>query len=385
MRKGKNIRSIELIPGITGGFAELPLLRGAWASRPEGTLNTLPTRHERGGEQKAHPDPPPREQWRRRALPRPPPPSSPPGPAPLPRRPSTSPAGNYGARAGGLPSSPLAKAAPRGLSDHLCARSGASGRPDAPATYPDDHGLVAFEFGDEFVPAEDLRLIEGPEPAHHFDAAFGWVRHRGRRQGRGAGRAGGRDRRRGRRPRTAPPAARPPPAAATKLLSRSSRIRRTGSSRRSETGWVQPISLRPRRLQTYLPGPAPRPGRTARDHAAGGQAMRRLRGSPGSALAGPCAPSHPASAPARSRPALCRVPPPWPSRGESRKAETRPALSAEHPGTCSRATCRWKDQDAWSWLWVDSGGARVQPPTACGSGLAAQAKHRMEVIANTPG
>lgn len=48
---------------------------------------------------------------------------------------------------------------------------------DTKATYPDHHRLFAFEFGDEFVPAEDLRFVEGPEPAHHFDAAFGWIRH----------------------------------------------------------------------------------------------------------------------------------------------------------------------------------------------------------------
>lgn len=56
---------------------------------------------------------------------------------------------------------------------------------------PDHHSLIAFKFGDEFVPAEDLRFVEGPEPAHHFDAAFGWIRHLGRRQGEGAGMGGG--------------------------------------------------------------------------------------------------------------------------------------------------------------------------------------------------
>ena len=35
----------------------------------------------------------------------------------------------------------------------------ASGRPDFPATYPDHHGLLAFKFGDEFVPAEDLCFV----------------------------------------------------------------------------------------------------------------------------------------------------------------------------------------------------------------------------------
>lgn len=46
-------------------------------------------------------------------------------------------------------------------------------------THPDDHRLLALEFGDEFVAAEDLRLVEGPEAAHHFDAALGGVRHLG--------------------------------------------------------------------------------------------------------------------------------------------------------------------------------------------------------------
>lgn len=63
---------------------------------------------------------------------------------------------------------------------------------DTKATYPDHHRLVAFEFGDEFVPAEDLRFVEGPEPAHHFDAAFGWIRHLGTLQEGTRGWVGGR-------------------------------------------------------------------------------------------------------------------------------------------------------------------------------------------------
>jgi hypothetical protein len=103
-----------------------------------------------------------------------------------------------------LSSCPLGRTAPRGCPEgwpeyFRCAWGvGAlgcgvqqEGRPDCPDTYPDHHGLVAFEFGDEFVPANDLRFVERPEPAHHFDAAFGWIRHLGRRQGGGAGMGGG--------------------------------------------------------------------------------------------------------------------------------------------------------------------------------------------------
>lgn len=70
-----------------------------------------------------------------------------------------------------------------------CAKQ--QGKPHVPDTYPNHHGLIAFKFGDEFVPSENLRFVEGPEPAHHFDAAFSWIRHLGRQQGGGAGMGGG--------------------------------------------------------------------------------------------------------------------------------------------------------------------------------------------------
>lgn len=41
-------------------------------------------------------------------------------------------------------------------------------------THPDHHSVVRLEFGDELVPAEDLRLVEGTEAAEHFDVALGW-------------------------------------------------------------------------------------------------------------------------------------------------------------------------------------------------------------------
>lgn len=213
-----------------------------------------------------------------------------------------------------------------GVGEPVCGAK-QEGRPDAPATYPDDHGLLAFKFGDEFVPAEDLRFVEGPEPAHHFDAAFSWVRHRGRRRGGGAGRVGGRDRRRGRRPRTAPPAARPPPAAATEL----------SAGHRGFGGWAAPAARRPGGCSLSASGPAGcsppcagpalRPGRTARDHAAGGQAMRRLRGSPGSELPGPCALSQPSRISTSALPARPPPGPASPGPPGARAARLRPARS----------------------------------------------------------
>lgn len=48
---------------------------------------------------------------------------------------------------------------PKGRPEHLCSVLGVGAlgcgakqrKPDAWATYPDHHGLVAFKFGDEFV------------------------------------------------------------------------------------------------------------------------------------------------------------------------------------------------------------------------------------------
>lgn len=138
-------------------------------------------------------------------------PSSPPTPTPAtPARPvapgrlSTRPGGNHRAGGEGSLVRSTRAANPAGMSEGAAStpplrlghwgaelRRGAVGEADAPATYPDHHGLIAFKFGDEFVSAEDLRFVEGPEPAHHFDAAFGWIRHLGRRQGGGAGMGGG--------------------------------------------------------------------------------------------------------------------------------------------------------------------------------------------------
>lgn len=117
----------------------------------------------------------------------------------LPRRPAPPPPwGSHRSRAlVDPPSSP----APLGWMSEVASgrslHSGYGAKPEegqnTKATYPDHHRLLAFEFGDEFVPAEDLRFVEGPEPAHHFDAAFGWIRHLGPRQegtqgwGRGPG------------------------------------------------------------------------------------------------------------------------------------------------------------------------------------------------------
>ena len=164
----------------------------------------------------------------------------------------------------------------------------AEGRPGAPDTYPDYNGIIAFKFGDEFVPAEDLRFVEWPEPAHHFDAAFSWIRHLGQRQGGGAGRGGG------------------PGLDATKKEAANRTAHREAASSslyeasqqvivNSEDGQLQQlgdrvggqsISLEPHRLQIYLPwplpGPALRPRPTACDHTAGrgdeqGPSLARLR------------------------------------------------------------------------------------------------------------
>lgn len=42
------------------------------------------------------------------------------------------------------------------------------------STYPDHHRVVRLEFGQELVPADDLRLVEGTEATQHFDVALGW-------------------------------------------------------------------------------------------------------------------------------------------------------------------------------------------------------------------
>lgn len=131
---------------------------------------------------------------------------------------------------------------------------------DRQVTYPDDHGLVAFEFGDEFVPAKDLRLVERPEPAHHFDAAFGWIRHLRPLQRGGAGGAGwvawaalarwypgG-----GRAPHTAAHRPQPP----TTPLSSSSPTRQLGPGRWGAAPRVRGIP--PSRNRILLPGPPAR-------------------------------------------------------------------------------------------------------------------------------
>lgn len=38
--------------------------------------------------------------------------------------------------------------------------------------YPNDDGVIALENRDEFISPYDLRLIQGPEPTKHLDAAF---------------------------------------------------------------------------------------------------------------------------------------------------------------------------------------------------------------------
>lgn len=138
-------------------------------------------------------------------------------------------------------------------------------------THPDDHRLLALEFGDEFVPPEDLRLVEGPEPAHHFDAALGGIRHLGGGRRAGAGLRErtlppGRCRRRpclpptgrgeagrgeepfsGRAPRFAPP---PPP-----LPRRGCAGREKGREERRAAGSPRPLSGRGGRASARrLPG-----------------------------------------------------------------------------------------------------------------------------------
>lgn len=256
---------------------------------------------------------------------------------------------------------------PKGRPEHLCLVWGVGAlscgvkqqrRPDIPTTYPDHHGLIAFKFGDEFVPAKDLCFVKWPEPAHHFDAAFGWIRHLGPRQGGSAGMGGGagvpHNEGRGREPHL-PQQGRllQPP---TKLLSRSSRTRRAGQlwPLRDLVG-EQPLNLRPGQLQICLswrcPGPALQtqahlPATTRRAD----QAMRWERASPGSDLPGSCELSHPASAPARSVASRARpfAPPspggPWAVTSLRRSARPSPRLLREgYPGTCSRYTGRWKD------------------------------------------
>lgn len=182
------------------------------------------------------------------------------------------------------------------------------GRPDFPATYPDHHGLIAFKFGDEFVPAEDLSFVERPEPAHHFDAAFGWIRHLCRRQREGArGWAGGRGSAQlGRWSRTAPPATRPPPAASDEasqqVIANSAGWAALAAPRPGRWAVYQPLA----RSAAHLPSLAlPWPCAASRDHLPrttrrADEAMRREQASPGSDLPGSCELSHPASAPARS-------------------------------------------------------------------------------------
>lgn len=178
-------------------------LRGAWAPRLRVTETPYPRGVARAGNNRPTRAPTPRTM----AAPNP---SSPPTSTldtwarplppvvPPPARERT-----VGRRGGGFSSSPRERAALRGCPKGWPNTSavwgvrapscGAKqpGNPHVPDTYPNHHGLIAFKFWDEFVPSENLRFVEGPEPAHHFDAAFGWIRHLGWRQGGGAGMGGG--------------------------------------------------------------------------------------------------------------------------------------------------------------------------------------------------
>lgn len=128
-------------------------------------------------------------------------------------------------------------------------------------THPDDHRLLALEFGDEFVPPEDLRLVEGPEPAHHFDAALGGIRHLG-----GGRRAGA-----GLRERTLPPG----------RCRRRPCLPPTG---RGEAGrGEEPFSGRAPR---FAPPPPPCPGAAARGGRKGGRNEGRRAALAPSAAAG---------------------------------------------------------------------------------------------------
>lgn len=142
---------------------ELILLTKARASRLAGNPKHCPRGGERGNNRPTRA--PTREQWRTSHAPA----------APRHHRLE----GVTGqVLSSGPAASPAPRECPRGRPGDFCSANPEEGR-DTKATYPDHHRLVAFEFGDEFVPAEDLRFIEGPEPAHHFDAAFGWIRHLG--------------------------------------------------------------------------------------------------------------------------------------------------------------------------------------------------------------
>lgn len=371
---------------------------GAWASRPEGAPNPLPTRHDQGGEQKAHPGPHPAHNGDAE-------PVRAPRPHPLhrgpPRRPSSHPPRREpGCRGRGSLVRPLGKA-PRGD----VRRGGPSSSGLGLGRRGAGDGRAEQEGGRTLRPLTPMTTVSSPlnlgmnlSPRRISASLRGRNRHitlmlhsagsaiaaggggEGARGGEGAGigdEGGG---------HAPPPAARPPPAAAGELLSRSSpRIRKVGSSRRSLGGRVGAAYRPPGPPAADLPAPAPRRApaplpATTRPAAGDAQAARLARlSAAGAPRAQPSRIS--TSAPARPPPG----PPPRASRGQSREAGTRPAQSAGHPGSCSRATRRCKDKDAWSWL---SGAAvvpSVQPAKACGSGLAAQAKHRMEVISNTPG
>lgn len=55
------------------------------------------------------------------------------------------------------------------------------------STHPNDDAVVPLKNGDELVPPQNLRLVQGPKSAKHLDAAFVvGLRHGGRRRGAGA-------------------------------------------------------------------------------------------------------------------------------------------------------------------------------------------------------
>ena len=270
---------------------------GAWAPRLEGNLNTLPTRHDEGGEQKAHPGPHPRTMAAQN-------PSSPPTPTLTtwgPCLPSTRQGGNYDALAGGLSSSPPEKAAsqgcPKGWPEHLCSAWGI-GAPGCSAKQRG--GRVPRTLTPITTVSSPLNLGMNLSPRRISASLSGRNRHitlmlhsagsaisASGREGARAG-AGG------------------PGLNATKKEAANRTAHREAASSslyeasqqvivNSEDGQLQQlgdrvggqsISLEPHRLQIYLPwplpGPALRPRPTAGDHTAGrgdeqGPSLARLR------------------------------------------------------------------------------------------------------------
>lgn len=204
---------------------------------------------------------------------------------------------------------------------------------DTKATYPDHHRLLAFEFGDEFVPAENLRFVEGPEPAHHFDAAFGWIRHLGPWQegdtGMGWGaRLGSATEEAANQPL---PAARPPPAASQQIIANLH-----WTPRSSATGKESSVSAGPPCCGPGPPAGSFAPSPPARDHEAGGLgdaqgAIPARLSPPGLRRAQPSCISTTALRHLQARPSA-------PPRHGDITAEIRLTLgvSAAHPGTCSQ-------------------------------------------------